>query len=193
MQEQNARDEVVSQIERLSDSQMESVRRYISELTEEANSQADLLSQYLTFWCQGQLFGIGINKIIQIISMTKITALPDFPQYIKGVISLRDEMIPVMDLRLRLGKEEADYTSHTCIIIVSVQDRSFGIIVDGVNDVATISNNEICPPPQHPNRDSNYLSGIAKPEKVVLILNLEHLLSEEELGIIFDLPGNLDM
>jgi len=89
MEAQNIRDEIISQIETLSGSQLENVRDYLQILMEKETGPEDLLSKYLTFWCGGQVFGIAIQKVVQIIPTTKITPLPDSPQYIKGVLSLR--------------------------------------------------------------------------------------------------------
>lgn len=138
MQLQEVKDAIISQIENLSNNQIESVWTYLQELTEAKNHQVDLLNQYLTFWCDKQLLGIRITKIVEVISMIEITPLPDFPPYMTGIISLRDNMIPVMDLRLRLGNTETPYNNHTCIVIVDIQGRSFGLIVDAVNDVERI-------------------------------------------------------
>jgi len=91
-------------------------------------------------------------------------------------------MIPVMDLRLRLGKEEAAYTSQTCTVIVNIHERSFGIIVDAVDHVELIGEDEIRQPPERSNRASNYLTGLTKREEVIMLLDLERLISEEELG-----------
>ena len=79
MQLQEVKDAIISQIENLSNNQIESVWTYLQELTEAKNHQVDLLNQYLTFWCDKQLLGIRITKIVEVISMIEITPLPDFP------------------------------------------------------------------------------------------------------------------
>lgn len=191
MQEQEIRNNIALQISNLSGDKIEAIESYLNELTEAEKSQSELSDKYLTFWSDGQLFGIGIRQVVQIIQMTQITPLPDFPPYIKGVLSIRGEMVPIMDLRLRLGRDEAAYSSRTCIIIVHIQDRSCGLVVDAVNTVETISEQDICPPPQQANRDVSYLTGIANRENIILILAMEYLLSEKEIGAILDLSEDL--
>ena len=191
LQLQEVKDAIISQIENLSNNQIESVWTYLQELTEAKNHQVDLLNQYLTFWCDKQLLGIRITKIVEVISMIEITPLPDFPPYMTGIISLRDNMIPVMDLRLRLGNTETPYNNHTCIVIVDIQGRSFGLIVDAVNDVERIPEHEICPPPTQTNCDASYLEGIAKREHIILILSIDYLLSENEINSILKLPDGV--
>ena len=184
---QDVRNEVASQIANLPDDQIEAVWSYLNELTKAERNQTDLLNQYLTFWCGNQLLGTRIDHIIQIIPIVEITSLPDFPPYMKGVISLREEMIPVMDLRLRLGKEETPYTNHTCIVIINIQGRSFGLIVDGVEKVERIPEQDICPPPKQTSGDTGYLMGIAKREHIILILSVDYLLSTNEISTILNL------
>lgn len=185
MEKIDTRSDLGSQLSQLSSDQMEAIAAYLRELTGEENSHAEDSSQYLTFWCDGQLFGIGIAQVIQIVQMKDITPLPGYPYYMKGVLSVRGEMVPVMDLRLRLGKEEADYSERTCITIIRVAGRSFGLIVDGVNDVENIPEQEICPPPHQSEHKADYLTGIAQREKLILILDMDHILSETEAGDIF--------
>ena len=192
MRTEDVRKDLAMQISKLPDEQVDAVANYLHELAEAENQKADLLNQYLTFWSDGQLFAVGVNEVVQIIQTTKITPLPDFPPYMKGVISLRGEMVPVMDFRMRLGKEETVYDNKTCIIIVSMNERSFGLIVDAVNNVEKIPEQDVCPPPKQTKRDVNYLTGIAKHENVILILSMDYLLSEEEIGAILNLSDDIE-
>lgn len=157
------------------------------ELTELQNNQEDLLEKYLTFWCGGQVFGISIAQVVQIIQVQEITPLPDFPSYIKGVICLRDEVIPIIDTRLRLGKPEKAYDDHTCVIIISVQDHSFGLVVDGVETVEDIPADEVKQPPANSTNQSRYLMGIAQRESVILLLDVAFLLGSEEVSALLEI------
>lgn len=192
MQLQDIRDAVISQITYLSDNQIEEVWNYLKILIESGDSRKKLLNQYLTFWCNRQLLGVRIDQIVQIISIVEITPLPDFPPYVKGIISLREEMIPVLDLRLRLWRTETPCDSHTCIIIINIQGCSFGLIVDAVNDVENIPEHEICPPPRQMNTDTSYLSGIAQRKHVTLILSIDYLLSENEISMTLNLLEDVE-
>ena len=124
--------------------------------------------------------------------MMDITPLPDFPSYIKGILSIRGELTPIMDLRLRLGQQVSDYSERTCIILIRIDSRSFGLIVDAVNDVETISPQDICPPPQQSDRKANYLIGIAQRTQVILLLDVDYILSEKEIGEIIDVSNQTE-
>lgn len=157
------------------------------QLPELQNNQSDLDIKYLTFWCAGQLFGISIAQVVQIIPVQPITPLPDFPNYIKGAIFLRDEVIPIIDTRLRLGKPEKEYDDHTSIIIINVQNHSFGLVVDGVETVEDIPANEVKQPPVNSTNQSKYLKGIAQRESMILLLDVTFLLGAEEVSALLDI------
>mgnify|MGYP001026330688 CR=1 FL=1 len=192
MRLQDVRNAVVSRIESLPDNQIVAVWNYLEELAKAESRRADLLNQYMTFWCDKQLLGVAIDQVAEVISIVEITPLPDFPPYMKGIISLRNKIIPVMDLRMRLGIEETSYNSHTCIIIINIQGRSFGLIVDEVNAVERIPEHDISPVPNQTNSDMRYLTGIAKREQVILILSIDHLLNEKEFSTILNLSDDVD-
>ena len=155
-------------------------------MPEETNSELE--NKWLTFWMDKQLFGVSIAGIEQIVSMQPITVVPEYPSYAKGIISLRGNVIPLIDLRLRLGKLEKEYDDHTCIIINQVEDSQLGFIVDEVDAVITIPRSAISSPPQVGESSTNrYLTGVAKvesddgPEKIVLCLDAAKVLYEDEL------------
>lgn len=149
---------------------------------DEQNSEADeMKGKYLTFWTDNQLFAIPIVHVVQIIQMQEITPIPEFPPYAKGVINLRGTVIPTIDLRLRLGKEEIEYTAHTCIIVMSIHDSLAGLIVDRVNEVIPIADEAIAPPPElGAGISSRFLDGVGKTDSsITLLLSVERLVGEE--------------
>jgi purine-binding chemotaxis protein CheW len=145
-------------------------------------SQDSSMSKYLTFWTDGELFGIPISDVVQIISMQEITPLPDFPDYLKGVINLRGNIIPVIDIRIRFGKPEAEYNESTCIIVTSIEDSYMGFIVDSVDEVTDLDEDNISPAPKvSKNITNRYLSGIGQIEdNVVLLLDVAKIFAEKE-------------
>ncbi|MDU7336842.1 MAG: chemotaxis protein CheW [Clostridium sp.] len=153
---------------------------------QEYQNKDELEGRYLTFWVQKQLFGISIDKVVQIVGMQEITELPEQPAYAKGIINLRGQIIPVIDIRLRLGKPEAEYTERTCIIITRINEKDFGLIVDEVDEVTKIVSDRISPPPQMgKDKVSCYLTGIARmgsqeknTEKVVLLVHPGKLIND---------------
>ena len=154
-----------------------------------AENNPDMEGKWLTFWLDGQLFGSSIVHVEQIVSMMPITEVPEYPYYAKGVINIRGSIIPLIDLRLRLGKEEAAYTDHTCIIICRIGEDQIGFIADSVDAVMNISPEQISAPPQMGEEATNrYLTGIARipaedgiAEKLVLCLDTTRVLLRDEL------------
>ncbi len=139
--------------------------------------------KYLTFRIADEDYAVEIRYVTEIIGIQKITQLPEMPNFIKGVINLRGQVIPVIDVRLRFKVEEKEYEDRTCIIVVNVQDVLFGLIVDTVSEVLNIENENISPPPKsnfgHKNK---YIQGIGKAaDSIKIILNLNKIFSENEM------------
>ncbi len=141
--------------------------------------------QYLTFWTGGQLLGIPIADVVQIVAIQEITPIPEFPAYAKGVINLRGNIIAVIDMGLRLHKPEAIYNERTCIIVTNINNINVGFIVDAVDEVTEISDENIAQPPKvSVDRTNAYLTGIGKlDKKVVLLMDTSKLLSENEVDL----------
>lgn len=145
-----------------------------------------LKNKYLTFFTDNQLFGIPIADVVQIVGMQDITTVPEFPSYAKGVINLRGSIIPIIDVRLRLKKEEITYNERTCIIVTTINDSYIGFIVDSVNEVANIQIENISNPPRMGTDYINtYITGIAKLNNgIVLLMDLKKILNDKEIELI---------
>ena len=152
----------------------------------EEDTQKD---KYLTFVLGKEEYGIGINYVTEIVGVQSITQIPELPDYVKGIINLRGKIIPVIDVRLRFGKEAREYTDRTCTIVIEVKGTAVGLIVDAVAEVSTISEKNIVPPPQlSSGYHQKYIKGIGKVgDNVKLILDCERLLSDDE----FESLGNI--
>lgn len=155
-----------------------------------AENTDTMKGKYLTFWTDKRLFGIPIADVVQIVKVQQITEIPEFPSYAKGIINLRGSIIPVIDIRLRIGKDEIAYDEHTCIIVTNISERYVGFIVDSVEEVAVIEDDEISAPPRMSEDYTNtFLTGIGKHEKrIVLLLDAQKILSENELESISQDP-----
>lgn len=103
--------------------------------------------RFLTFSSDGLSIGISTNYVIEIITDHSITMLPLVPDYVKGVINLRGQIIPIIDIRLRMGKPSIEYTDTTCIIVLDINSTQIGIIVDAVQQVMDINQSLISPVP----------------------------------------------
>ena len=103
--------------------------------------------------------------------------------YIRGVIDLRGEVVPLIDIRLRLGKAETEYTERACVIVVRIEDKAVGFIVDGVDEVTDIDPQVISPPPKFSEDMANrFLIGLARLEdRIVLLLEPKRMLWEQQL------------
>lgn len=127
-----------------------------------------LAGKYLTFTLQGEFYGIDVLKVREIIRLTEITAVPQMPPYVRGVINLRGKIIPVMDLRLRFGFPHAPSTDQTCIVVVQVKlpdgkATQMGLVVDGVEEVVNIATGEIEETPDFgADISTRYILGMAK-------------------------------
>ena len=148
--------------------------------------------QYLTFMLGGEMFAIAILGIKEIIEYEGLTEVPMMPECIRGVINLRGSVVPVMDLSSRFGKNITAVTKRTCIIIVEIEgegDRQdMGIVVDAVNAVLEIPSSEIEPGPEFGAKiRTDFIEGMGKVNgKFVIILNVNQVLSVDELGALGD-------
>ena len=104
--------------------------------------------KYLTFLVGNAGYGIEISYVVEIISVQEITLVPHTHTYVKGIINLRGTVIPVIDMGMRFGQGEVVYTDKTCIIVLSMDEMSVGILVDGVQDVSDIDDGDIQDPPK---------------------------------------------
>ena len=103
--------------------------------------------KYLTFLVADVDYGIEISYVVEIISVQEITLVPHTHAYVKGIINLRGTVVPVIDMGMRFGQGEIEYTDKTCIIVLSMDEMSVGILVDGVQDVSDIEDENIQDPP----------------------------------------------
>ncbi len=145
----------------------------------EEDTQKD---RYLTFLIGSECYGIEIRYVTEIIGIQAITAIPELPEYVRGIINLRGKIIPVIDVRTRFKKEAREYNDRTCVIVVDIKEVSIGLIVDSVAEVLTIPEQDIVDPPQVNRMNNRYIRKIGKVGNAVkLLLDCEKLLSETEL------------
>lgn len=144
-------------------------------------SKAGKEGKYLTFVLGDEQYGIEILIVREIIVVVDITSIPNVPNFVKGVVNLRGNIIPVIDLRLKFGMPEKDYDKETCIIVVNLHGRLTGIVVDTVSEVLGIQENEIDDPPSFGSSvETDLIIGMGKvKEKVIVLVNLENIISHE--------------
>jgi purine-binding chemotaxis protein CheW len=141
--------------------------------------------KYLTFILAGEEYGLGILKVKEIIGIMPITAVPQTPTHMKGVINLRGKVIPIVDLRVMFGMEAIDYTEKSCIIVVEIANNGqkvmIGILVDSVSEVLNIKGADIEDTPNFGSHlNTNYILGMAKTGgRVRILLEIDRVLSDQ--------------
>ncbi len=136
--------------------------------------------KFAVFTIGREAFGIEINRVIEILHRQKVYTLPEFPEFLSGVITVRGEVIPLLDLRKRFGISSADERELT--IIARYDKEKIGLIVDTVEEIVTLRSGEIIDPPTiFKGLKKKYLTGIGKKDdRIIIVLNLDFLLSSEE-------------
>jgi purine-binding chemotaxis protein CheW len=154
------------------------------------------IQQYLTFMLGGEVFAIGILHIKEIIEYGQLTTVPMMPEFIRGVINLRGAVVPVVDLASRFGGKPSPITRRSCIVILELEadeeTQVIGVVVDAVNEVLEIAGTDIEPPPSFGTRiRTDFIKGMGKvQEKFVIILNVNNVLSTEDLAILGKAAGD---
>ncbi len=161
---------------------------------EAAGGVKELAGKYLTFALSDEEYGIGILKVREIIGLMEITAVPQTPPFVKGVINLRGRVIPVLELRTKFGMPSQEYNDRTCIIVVEVNGSGgtiqVGMLVDSVSEVLSITVEEIEPPPSFgsSNVATNAILGMAKIKgDVKILLDVNSVVGEGLLDKLSDM------
>ena len=151
-------------------------------MSESENTNSDVL-QLVTFIIEKEEFGIDILNVQEIIKPVDITRVPNSNSYVKGVINLRGRIVPVVDLRTRFHLPHRDPDKDTRIVVVELEDKVVGFLMDAVRQVIRVEKNVIEPPPQQATSlESNYLQGVAKLEdRLLTLLDLNNLLSDSDI------------
>ena len=138
--------------------------------------------QLVSFHLGDEVYGIEIVKVREIILMGEITRVPQTPPFVKGLINLRSTVIPVIDLRIRFDLKANDFTSESRIMVIDVGGKTIGIIVDAVSEVLRVSNDQIAsPPPTVAGLEQEYLTGLVKLDKqLLLLLDVDKILGKED-------------
>jgi len=151
-------------------------------LNTDPQSTHDELLQLVTFHIGDEEFGVDILNIQGINRMVEVTKVPNAPDYVEGIINLRGKVIPIIDLRKRLGMVEKEYDKNTRFIVVEMKDKVIGFIVDSVNEVLRINKGITEPPPPMVSGiDSDFITAVGKLEdRLLILLDIERILSSEE-------------
>jgi purine-binding chemotaxis protein CheW len=157
-------------------------------MTEQKRGQKEL-RQYLTFILDGEEYGVPILKVNGIQGWERTTPIPNSPDYVMGIINLRGEVVPIIDLRKRFGLEKIPYDSHTVVIVVRIggtndKKRTVGLVVDAVADVHDIDQEQIHSTPEFGGKISdNFVKGLGMiGEKMVILLEIDNLIDWKKVS-----------
>ena len=159
---------------------------------EAARSAAAMGGEFLTFRLGAEEYGIDILKVQEIRSYESPTRIANAPTFIKGVVNLRGVIVPIVDLRLKLACETADYNSFTVVIVLNVRNRVVGAVVDSVSDVLELGRDVIRPAPEMSAAavDTSFITGIgAVNDRMLILMDIEGLMSSADMGLMDSLAA----
>ena len=153
---------------------------------EAARNAAMSGGEFLTFRLGSEEYGIDILKVQEIRSYEQPTRIANAPAFIKGVVNLRGVIVPIVDLRLKLGCDTADYNSFTVVIVLNVKGRVVGAVVDSVSDVLELKADSIKPAPEMTSAiDDGCITGIGSiNDRMLILIDIESLMASAEMGLI---------
>jgi purine-binding chemotaxis protein CheW len=147
-------------------------------------------SQFLTFTLDREQFAVDIQKVREVLEFSSVTKVPRTPGFMRGVINLRGSVVPVIDLRLRLGLSRTEATIDTCVVIIEVRARGetlvLGALADSVQEVIELERKCIEPPPRLGTRvDIDFIKGIGKrDEQFIMLLDIDKVLTDQDLQAV---------
>ncbi len=152
-------------------------------MSETAVSQKD--QEFLTFTLGDEHYALDILTVKEIRGYESVTKIANAPAFIKGVINLRGDIVPIVDLRIKFNVGEATYNEFTIVIVLHIHNRIVGIVVDGVSDVVSLNKDQLRPPPNFGVAfDSRYLLGLATiNEQMIILVDINELISSQEMGL----------
>lgn len=151
--------------------------------------------QYLTFELDEEVFAMDISKVREVLDFTKITKVPQTPDFMLGVINLRGSVMPVVDMRLKFGLSKTKRTVNTCIIIVEIEldgeITMLGALVDSVQEVMELDPDQIEPPPRiGTHLNTKFIKGMGKQgEQFLIIVEIDKVFSADELAMAQEIGG----
>ena len=164
---------------------------------EAARAATQAGGEFLTFRLGEEEYGIDILRVQEIRSYEQPTRIANAPAFIKGVVNLRGVIVPIVDLRMKLGCAAAEYNTFTVVIVLNVKGRVVGAVVDSVSDVLELSSDTIKPAPELSSAvDSGFITGIGAVkngsgddacERMLILMDIEALMASADMGLISDL------
>ncbi|KOC88800.1 chemotaxis protein CheW [Winslowiella iniecta] len=145
--------------------------------------------EFLVFTLGDEEYGIDILKVQEIRGYDQVTRIANTPAFIKGVTNLRGVIVPIIDLRIKFAQPGVEYNDNTVVIVLNLEHRVVGIVVDGVSDVLSLTHEQIRPAPEFAvTMSTEYLTGLgALGDRMLILVDIEKLLSSEEMALMDNL------
>jgi len=142
--------------------------------------------EFLVFTLGDEEYGIDILKVQEIRGYDQVTRIANTPEFIKGVTNLRGVIVPIIDLRVKFSQPDVEYNDNTVVIVLNLDHRVVGIVVDGVSDVLSLTQEQIRPAPEFAvTMSTEYLTGLgALGDRMLILVDIEKLLSSEEMALM---------
>ncbi len=147
-------------------------------------------TQYLTFKLEGEIFALDISKVREVLDFTTVTKVPKTPAFMRGVINLRGNVVPVVDMRLKFGMSKTEKTVNTCIVIaeISIEGETalLGALADSVQEVVDFEPEQIEPAPRIGTKlRTEFIKGMGKRnDDFVILLDIDKVFTSEELSMV---------
>lgn len=157
----------------------------------ESKQQGVEVSEYLSFRLGNEEYGIDILKVQEIRGYDAVTAIPNTPSFMKGVINLRGIIVPILDLRIKLNMPNVQYDQFTVVIILNIRGRVAGVVVDSVSDVIALAKADVKSAPQLGSTiRTEYILGLATiDERMLIIVDIEKLTTNEEIAMVAEVAS----
>ncbi|TPG64813.1 chemotaxis protein CheW [Ewingella americana] len=142
--------------------------------------------EFLIFTLGDEEYGIDILKVQEIRGYDQVTRIANTPSFIKGVTNLRGVIVPIIDLRVKFAQKNVVYNENTVVIVLNFENRVVGIVVDGVSDVLSLTQDQIRPAPEFAvTLSTEYLTGLGSlGDRMLILVDIEKLLSSEEMALL---------
>lgn len=151
------------------------------------NPELEAIASYLSFTLEKETFALNVSKVLEILEVEHITKVPHSPDFMRGVVNLRGQILPVIDTRVKFGLAPAEFTVNTCIVVINIfsddEELVLGALVDAVLEVAELGQEDIQSPPKIGNKfKSEFISGMVKKgDGFSMVLDIDKIFSSNEL------------
>jgi len=162
------------------------MRRTVNAATVPGSAQEANASEFLTFRLAEEEYGIEILKVQEIRGYEAVTSIANAPAFIKGIVNLRGTIVPIIDMRIKLGLSKVEYNQFTVVIILNVSGHVIGLVVDGVSDVTLLAAEQIRPAPDlGMTLNTAYITGLGTiGNRMIILVDIEKFMSSDDMALI---------